>query len=378
VRGRTPSNTTSPWALSQLLAITGQPSTPPAPVGVTAVGGTRQITLSWEPVDIPNPLYYSIQRAPGNSSGPTGSYTPLTTVFATSYTDTESTVLLPLTWWWYIVSVTTTNNIMSPWSSQAGAETTALLVDDLPLAIQQTAAWAQTMLSGAPTVVTSLPGAPAGGVGFVLLETPTAEQPWLGQLYQWVAAESMWVSCPLQMDIENGIIVAAEILAGAVAADQIAANSIHANMLASDFALFNYEQVGLLTVNNLNVVGGSISNFFSAHGSNTGAGTVVLNLSINANADGSVAEQVGICIASFTAGAGDVDLTVEYGVSCNIGSVGALPSGAVYTGTAGPTGAFNMPGIGSVTLYSGNSYVFTLAISAGFSYGQFCILTRGV
>jgi predicted phage tail protein len=305
VRGVTGDGRMSVWAVSQQLLINGSPIVPPAPEGFTALGGTRQITLSWSPVAVANLYYYEVWSAPDVSGAP-GTFTLLTQVTATTYTDTRSNVLQPLTKYWYEVRAVTTVLTYGDFSAQVSATTTNLLVADLPLAIQSTAAFAQTILSGAPTVVATLPGAPPGGVGFVVLSTSSPP----GQLYEWNNTTMAWVATPMIVDPSSGKLVAGVIEAGVVSADQIAANSINAGCLASTTLLTLQAQIGYAVVGTLQLINDTVTSYangsFTGPVSGTGTGTlntlVSMAVTVPAYSDGDEQTRVGVAFVTIEQG----------------------------------------------------------------------------
>ncbi|MEJ0046968.1 MAG: phage tail protein [Rhodospirillales bacterium] len=313
VRARTKDGIVSQWALSPEFAIDGSPLTPPAPLGLTAQGGTRLVYVTWTDVGIANLYYYEIWRAP-DASGSPGTFSLLQRVSATAYTDNDAATLMPNTKWWYEVRAVTTNLALGTFASPVSATTTTLLTADLPAAIAATAAFAQSLLNAAPVLVTSLPGGPPSGTNYVVLESTN-------QLYYWNG--SGWTATTAIIG-SQGLIVAGSIEAGAISASEIAANSISAGQLASTTLLTASAQIGHLVVDTFNIAGGSASTFASASG--VFSSPVSITVPVDNLDDGSADTRTGVvmCTAQ-NIGVGSHSVTI----SLNGSAIGTL---AVTTG----------------------------------------------
>jgi predicted phage tail protein len=231
VRSRDANGNTSAWAFSAQVLINGQPIPPPQVTGITAVGGTRLISLSWNDVGLANLLYYEIWRAPV-TDGSVGTMALLTTSSSTSYTDSESTVLLPLTTWAYQVRAVSTLLSDGEFSTVVQAATTTLITSDLSEGIITTAQFAQgispvgllTLAGGAPPATV----AAAGGVSTFVDETT-------GLLYRWNGTSFTAAIPAVQV---TGELTAAQIatlatsqLTGQITTGQLAAGSVLAEQL---------------------------------------------------------------------------------------------------------------------------------------------------
>lgn len=154
VRSYGKNGTVSAWVDGTATLIDGKPQPPGAVLGLTALGGTRRVSLSWQMSTIRNVLDYEIQRAPDDNGVP-GTFSTITYVAATSYTDTDSKNLMPETVWWYRVRVRDTYQTLGDWTDAVKATTTYLLTDDLEQDIQDTAKTARALLEdvGTPIVM---------------------------------------------------------------------------------------------------------------------------------------------------------------------------------------------------------------------------------
>ena len=98
------------------MVVDGKADAPPAPLGLTARGGTRRVALSWEPVDRRDMKYYEVQRAPSTPAwqGAAGSYTTLAYIAGNYFTDNDNDTLFPHTSWWYQVRAVVTTDVVGP------------------------------------------------------------------------------------------------------------------------------------------------------------------------------------------------------------------------------------------------------------------------
>ena len=140
----------------------------------------------------------------------------------------------------------------------------------------------QAMFGPMPPNATSVGSWQPGGVtnidgGCINTETITTNQ---------LAANSVTTNKLVANSVTTGIIAA-----GAVNAGQIAAGAVFANNLAANFALFDYEQVGVLNVTTLNLVGDSATSFSTVTQNPNLVGTGASNTSQVLNLTVSVSQQ---------------------------------------------------------------------------------------
>jgi predicted phage tail protein len=259
VQGVTGDGRQSPWALSQQVTVDGQPIAPSMPLGFTAAGGVRMVSLNWQAVTLSNLYYYEVWRAPNQVVGGTnepGTFTLLAQTMSTSYTDSDSVNLQPLTTWWYEVRAVSTTLAYGAFAGPVSATTLQLLVGDLPTAILTAALFAQGLLPSTPTLVTSLPGTGTAGE-FVVLESND-------QLYYWNTSSSPAGWAPTSAILgADGKIVAGSIEAGAITGTEIAAGTISATELASSELITSEAQIGYAVVNTLQLVDDSVTSMTS-------------------------------------------------------------------------------------------------------------------
>jgi predicted phage tail protein len=138
------------WVDSHAIEVTGQSQEPPAVAGLTAVGGTRRIQLTWGASEARDLKHYEIWRKVG---GTTPGANPTTVPGAeflrfsgsSSATDNDSAVLLPNTTAYYWVRAISTTDVAGAWAGPATATTTLLLTDDLADAIISAAKFASSI-----------------------------------------------------------------------------------------------------------------------------------------------------------------------------------------------------------------------------------------
>lgn len=195
----------SAWANSGSVVVDGVSDPPPATTGLTAVGGTRRISLRWTKTTIRDLLYYEVWR---NNSNNLGTAARITTVDATTYADSDQNLLLPLTTWYYWVRAVSTTLALGGWSNAASATTSYLLTDDLEASIRNTAPIAQALLglTTTPTIVTTLTGLSGTPGQLVTLWTGT---PPSGRLY--VYSGGAWTPYIPVIPDSNGKLTASQI-----------------------------------------------------------------------------------------------------------------------------------------------------------------------
>lgn len=134
----------SAWVSTTDILVDGLSDPPIAPLGVTAVGGTRRVQVAWSAVVRRDLKFYEVWRSPTVSGAPTG-YSPLAHVGGTSFIDADSPVMLPDSTWFYKVRAITTTDVAGDFSVEVSATTTFLVVDDLADGIINAAKFAQSL-----------------------------------------------------------------------------------------------------------------------------------------------------------------------------------------------------------------------------------------
>lgn len=130
------------WVSADAVLVDGKVDPPPAPLGLTAVGGTRRIFLNWQNSPRRDIKYTEIQRAPGGSPN---SFSTIAFAKGTAFVDAASDVLFPDTTWWYRVRDIALTDVAGDYSAQVSAKTTLLVADDLEDGIIDTAKFAETI-----------------------------------------------------------------------------------------------------------------------------------------------------------------------------------------------------------------------------------------
>lgn len=222
----------SAWISTTDILVDGLSDPPIAPLGVTAVGGTRRVQVSWSAVVRRDLKYYEIWRSPSVSGAPTG-YSLLAQVGGTVFVDADSAAMLPVTTWFYKVRAITTTDVAGDFSSEVSATTTLLIVDDLADGIINAAKFAQSLKPVGLVTDLTTPGL-EGDITFN--ETD-------GQLYKYTggAWEALIDLATITGQVQNAQIasVAASKIAGQLTAAQIqslTAAQISGQLVASQLA----------------------------------------------------------------------------------------------------------------------------------------------
>jgi predicted phage tail protein len=169
---------TSEWALiTAPITVDGKVDPPAAPTGLTAVGATRSVQVSWlADTTRRDIIQYEIWRN-STSAGPGSGAALLSVAGGLSYVDNEHSVLLPDTTWYYWVRAIALGAplVLGTFAGPASATTTLLLTDDLADAIVNTAKFAQSVapvaIVATLNVITDLDGNPVPIGGNVVSET---------------------------------------------------------------------------------------------------------------------------------------------------------------------------------------------------------------
>lgn len=211
VRSVSRTGQSSVWVSAAPIVVDGKSDPPPGLLGLTAVGGTRRVSLTWQASPRRDVNSIEVQRAAAIDGAPSA-YSTIAFAFGTSYLDADGDTLLPNTIWWYRVRAVTTTNVPGDWSNEVNAKTTLLIVDDLADGIINTAKFAAGLV--VPELVNGVPTTPPGP-GEAPMRFNTAD----GQLYTWNG--SVWQSISQQVAASTVAIPAVNIT-GQLSDEQIA------------------------------------------------------------------------------------------------------------------------------------------------------------
>jgi predicted phage tail protein len=248
----------SVWVDAAAVYIDGQPIPPAAPTDLVAVGGTRQIQLTWNASPSPSILQYEVWRGNSPEQSPGEGATFLADVSATSYMDADSNTLLPNTTWYYWVRAQNTLLSLGPFEGPASGTTTLLVAADLEQGILDTASFAATIK--APYVIANLS---VHGIAYNDLAVNEENS----QLYIWngttwnnvVSAGSLYGQLGAGQFAANSV-TAGVVAAGAIGSSQIAAGQVRAVNLASDTLITLSAQIGNAVITNANIANLSVDN----------------------------------------------------------------------------------------------------------------------
>ena len=228
VRSAGANSRTSIWTLAvSTSVIDGVAPAPAVPLGLTAVGGTRQVQIHWTAVPRRDIGYYEVWRAP-DASGVAGSWSQLGSVAATTYLDADSDVLYPNTVWWYKIRAVTNTGSIGTFTSAVSARTTLLIVDDLADGIINTAKFASSIK--APYLITST-AASGHALNDLAFDQTTLK------LYKWVnvGGTNQWVPVVNTADMAGTVSITQ--LASNIKAPYVISDTTVAGTAVNDYAV---------------------------------------------------------------------------------------------------------------------------------------------
>lgn len=274
VRSLGANGSTSSWAYSSPLTITGQSNVAPsAPTGLSATSGNRTVYLQWtaaagQAVQFYNVFRSSTATAPGQS----GSLAALIgTSGGTSYNDADSQTLTPGTTWYYWVEAVTTTGVIGALSASVTALISYILGSDIgsgaiatinqfSSALQPIGVWTGASLPTNPAAV--------GGANSIVWSSDY-------QLYNWNSSTSQW---------QTGT--------NSLSASKITAGTLNAGVIIGSLANFGTVQITNAQIANLTVTTSLIApnaisqyTFSSFSGPTSGANSFTITV---ANPTGSV------------------------------------------------------------------------------------------
>jgi hypothetical protein len=257
--------------------VDGKVDPPPAPLGLTAVGGTRRVFLNWQNSPRRDIKYTEVQRAPGTSPG---SFSTIAYAKGTAFVDADSDVLYPDTTWWYRVRDIALTDVAGDFSNQVSAKTTLLVADDLEDGIINTAKFAQSIK---PVMLITSLGDPGeeGDIAFNEVDSQLYQMTngsWIpfidfvaikgtiqaaqiaaidavkitGQITETQISDSaittpkLAAAAVLAGNIAAGAVQALQISSGAVTADKVAALSISSDKLAAQSVILGKVAAGAI------------------------------------------------------------------------------------------------------------------------------------
>lgn len=268
VRAVGTSGVVSVWAVSDAIVVDGSIVAPLAPTGLTALGGTRRVSVNWIAIANRRDIgTYQIWRSSTSAGGPGTGATLIASVNATSFLDADSTNLTPNTTWYYWVRGVALGSPAVPgaFAGPVAGTTTLLVADDLAAGILSTASFAAGIAPVA--LVPNLTG--TGAANIVYLNEAD------GQLYQWVAGTGAGGTFKAYVSAANmvGELTAGQIAAGAIGVTQLAAGSVTTTNLAADFQLTESSQIGTavigsaqiehLSVGTINIADQAVTNLYA-------------------------------------------------------------------------------------------------------------------
>ncbi len=292
---------TSAWTVSDPITIDGSIAAPIAPTGLTALGGTRQMSVNW--IAIPNRrdiLQYDIYRGSTAEAGPGAGATLLASVTATSYLDGDTVNLAPNTTWYYWVQAIAmgTPTVPGAFAGPAAGTTTLLIADDLAEGILTAASFAAGLqavqIIANLNTITDISGVAVPIGGFVVnqvdsqlyIRVTEGTSGALGDLGDYLYAINLAATAGqiVTAQLSANSVTTATLAAGAVTAAQIAVGTLTANLLASTFQLTESAQIGTaviqsaniadLTVGTSNIADSAISDVGDAIGDGTASVTL--------------------------------------------------------------------------------------------------------
>ena len=228
----------SAYVSAPSFSLTGLSGQPAAVVGLTAVGGVRQVALSWTANTERSMFRYEVWRSPQLTPGPgaAGSNAVfLAFVGGTAYVDADYHAMLPGSTWHYWVRAQTTTLVEGPFAGPVSATLSLLVAADLQDGILNAAKFASSL---APVgLVTQLPTslAQVGGAQVIFNETDS-------KLYRYAGPDALgapiWTAAVPAPDVA-GKLSASQIqslataqLSGQIVASQIAAGAVTTAALA--------------------------------------------------------------------------------------------------------------------------------------------------
>jgi predicted phage tail protein len=265
------------WVSADAVLVDGKVDPPPAPLGLTAVGGTRRVFLNWQNSPRRDIKYTEVQRAPGTSPG---SFSTIAYAKGTAFVDADSDVLYPDTTWWYRVRDIALTDVAGDFSNQVSAKTTLLVADDLEDGIINTAKFAQSIK---PVMLITSLGDPGeeGDIAFNEVDSQLYQMTngsWIpfidfvaikgtiqaaqiaaidavkitGQITETQISDSaittpkLAAAAVLAGNIAAGAVQALQISSGAVTADKVAALSISSDKLAAQSVILGKVAAGAI------------------------------------------------------------------------------------------------------------------------------------
>jgi predicted phage tail protein len=210
VRSLGTNGSTSSWAYSSSFVISGTSNnTPPAPTGLTAVGGNRSVYLQWVASTQRDVQYNNVWRS-STSVAPhqSGSIAALIgTTSGTAYLDGDSQTLTPGTFWYYWVEAVTSTAVVGALSADVEVEIGYILGSDIGNgAIATINAFAAQFQPIGVWTGTSLPANPAaaGGATTIVWQSNFT-------VYTWNTTSSAW-----QTGVTPNLLTAGTLNAGVV------------------------------------------------------------------------------------------------------------------------------------------------------------------
>ena len=192
---------TSAWVDAPALLVDGIAAPPNGVNGLTAQGGAMCVNIDFTASDARDLLHYELWRSPAPANGvhpfnldgftpsgpPTANGASLVASFDSTHYHDASDLLGPDKGWAYWVRPINTTLAAGAFSGPVKAKTTYYLVDNLDVAIRNTAVYAQALLGSAPTIVSDLltAGSREGQLIF-----NTSDQ----KLYVWNATNQAWTA----------------------------------------------------------------------------------------------------------------------------------------------------------------------------------------